>query len=101
MAEWVFSLLTKDSIRRLCASITIILENFYTSYNHTDFGKKMLRNLGKFVGNIGNINFNIEMLARNLGNFESNLCHALSTTQSSRVVPKRVSEHNLQHAVLV
>ena len=30
----------KDSIRRLCASITLILDNFYTSYNHTDFGKK-------------------------------------------------------------
>ena len=52
MAECVFSLLTKDSIRRLCASITMILD---TSYNHTDFGKKTLRNLGKFVGNIGNI----------------------------------------------
>ena len=55
MAEFVFSLITKDNIRRLCASITIILDNFYTAYNHTDFGKKSLRNLGKFVGNIGNI----------------------------------------------
>ena len=40
MAEWVFSLLTRDSIRRVRASITIILDKFYTSYNHTDFGKK-------------------------------------------------------------
>ena len=57
MAECVFSLLTKDSIRRLCASITIIFDNFnYTFYNHTDFGrKKFLRNLGKFVEYIGNI----------------------------------------------
>ena len=55
MAECVFFLLTKDNIRRLCASITIILDNFYSSYNHTDFEKKFLRNLGKFVGNIGNI----------------------------------------------
>ena len=51
MAECIFSLLTKDSIK----SITIFLDNFYTSFNHTDFGKKNLRNLGKFVGNIGNI----------------------------------------------
>ena len=35
--------------------ITIILDNFYTSYNHTDFGKKNLRKIGKVVGNIGNI----------------------------------------------
>ena len=55
VAECIFSLLKKDSIRRLCVSITTILDNFYTSYNHTDFGKTFLRNLGKFVGNIGNI----------------------------------------------